>query len=393
MCVNSCLFDSFLYSRLGIPSYVFTALLNIFVQNAEYKDAKAVITKPVVDMSSSYPLCYQPPISGQDVVCRRANQGLYNELVECKGIVANAVKFDYERVMYGCDPVTGTPYSTMWADVHGLKLIKEVDSFLLPMIPDMQKQEQKKLCLRLPWHQFSVGTCFVRVSTSDIDDSYAVYVPAFQEHTYAIAYIPVSCCLLVEQRSLDQARALFVELLFGLIAYAQQVQSYGVVPYVWGGCSFVTPNDRNDFILDNGVWDRPCVSDVYSGYDCSGLIWRLAQCAGIPFIWKVTKIMQESCRPVTPDDPLQEGDIIWFAGHTMVVADLERNLLIEAAGYQSGYGCVCCMALQDRFAGIHTYDDLLHAYYNQQPIELLNNDGKVAKKIVIKLLKLTPPYI
>jgi hypothetical protein len=383
---------AFFAAKNNYTAYILTGLLNFCAHNVEYAGQKAVISKPVVDMSSSFPLCYHSPACGQKNPCRRANQGLYNEVVNCIAVVADAVNIDYKKVIYGHDD-EGNNYSTMWTAQDGLILLKNVDPCLHSMIPCMQKGDQPKLFLTEPWHNFSVGSYFVRIPTKDTDSHYAIFLPHFSENTFSIEYIEKEHALCVEPRTEQEARIVFVSLLYKLIEYAKNTLSDGVVPYVWGGCSFITANKKDDFLYEAGEWHRPCYESVYTGYDCSGLVWRLAQCAGINFPWKVSKMMAIHCRPIIENEILELGDIIWFEGHVMIVADIEHNTLIEAAGYNNGYGAVHCISLADRFGGITTYHDLINSYINQSPVSLLAADGHEVKKVIINLLKLTPPYL
>lgn len=373
-------------------SYFFGGMLNFFAHNIEYIGQKAIISKPVIDMSSSYPVCDKPAISGQEKLCRRANQGLYNEVVTSLNIVADAVKikFDYDLI-YGFDE-NNQPYSTFWTLADGIILLKKINPILISMIPSLKNEAQPKLCLTTPWRFFSVGTYFVRIPSKDNDNYYAVYVPYFTDNAFTIEYIEKEKTLCVEKRSMEEQRFLFVKLLHELIEHASSQQKNGVVSYVWGGCSYTNSNDNDDFFYAQGAWYRPLHGETYQGYDCSGLIWRLAQSVGIQFPWKVTKMMSEHCRLVDEHNPLENGDIIWFEGHTMIVGSIQDNTIIEAAGYSSGYGCVHCIPLEKRFAGINTYEDLINAYCNQEAISLLDSHGNQLKKVHIKLLKLMPPY-
>ena len=48
-------------------------------------------------------------------------------------------------------------------------------------------------------------------------------------------------------------------------------------------------------------------------------------------------------------EALEEGDLIWYNGHVMIVSDVKKNRLIEAAGYESGWGKVHEIALDKVF--------------------------------------------
>lgn len=370
-------------------SYFCGGILNLLLHNVDYVGQKAVVSESIVDMSSSFPLCVNPVISGQETVCRRANQCLYNEVVNCVGVLADAVKIDFDKVIYGYGQ-DGQPYSSFWTDSSGITLVKKINVVLLAMIPSLENERQPKICLSKPWHSFSVGTYFVHIPSKDTDLCYAVYVPCFAHNTFSIEYVDKEKALCVYKRTEQEMRALFVSILYGLIDHAHEAIADGVVPYVWGGCSYITPNNKQDFFYTDGAWHRPSENQTYNGYDCSGLIWRIAQCVGISFPWKVSKMIVQHCPIVDEYSQLKEGDIIWFEGHVMVVADIEKSLLIEAAGYSAGYGCVHCVSLEQRFADIKTYEDLINAYSNKRPVGLLNAQGYKTKEVYVKLLKLIP---
>ena len=98
--------------------------------------------------------------------------------------------------------------------------------------------------------------------------------------------------------------------------------------------------------------------------------------SGIPYFLKNTTTLERVLKPLTPEETLREGDLIKITGHVMVVADLENNTLIEARGYQDGYGKVHEIALPLVFKGINSYQDLLDAYYAKKTLIRLNSDGK-----------------
>ena len=133
-----------------------------------------------------------------------------------------------------------------------------------------------------------------------------------------------------------------------------------------------------------------CIRDSpYTGYDCSELIMRMAQLAGINFVWKTSQVMSEQCAPLTSDGFLEDGDLIWFPGHIVIVSSIANNEIIEARGYGSGYGCVHRIKLSECFKGIETYDNLVDAYFSQTPLFLCDKQGEVTKELpVFKILKL-----
>ena len=116
---------------------------------------------------------------------------------------------------------------------------------------------------------------------------------------------------------------------------------------------------------------------------------RMAKIAGIHFQWKTTSAIERKCPELTANDTLHEGDLIWVTGHVMIVSNLERNELIQARGYSSGYGCVNRITLADCFEGIETYHDLLAYRDARKSLQFKNKTGNVLeKKYPFKLLKL-----
>lgn len=89
------------------------------------------------------------------------------------------------------------------------------------------------------------------------------------------------------------------------------------------------------------------------------------------------------------NDQLEEGDLVWFPGHVMIVGDLKRNELIEARGYGGGFGKVQVISLDKYFANVKNYDELLSAYREKKPLIILKKDGTVQLIVEqFKLLKL-----
>jgi cell wall-associated NlpC family hydrolase len=114
------------------------------------------------------------------------------------------------------------------------------------------------------------------------------------------------------------------------------------IPYVWGGSSFT---------------NAPKGSGPHAGCDCSSLIMRAAQLFSIPYFYKQSSLVQRLDDVPVGDMP-EPGDILWMPGHVMVVGDVKNNTVIEASGYNSGYGNVHELPLEQRFHGIRTYEDL-----------------------------------
>ena len=86
---------------------------------------------------------------------------------------------------------------------------------------------------------------------------------------------------------------------------------------------------------------------------------------------------------------LQEGDIIWIRGHVMIVGSLKDNTLIEARGYNHGYGKVQEIPLHTVFKYIKTFAQLFVHQQNKLPFFRMNSRGKVVQTIhELKILRL-----
>ena len=133
----------------------------------------------------------------------------------------------------------------------------------------------------------------------------------------------------------------------------------GFIPYVWGGFSFTdTIKTTSCFLLKDET------TSPKTGLDCVGIIARVAQIYGIPYFYKNTTTIKQCLTPLARNSKLMTGDIIWVPGHVMIVADLTNHTLIEARGYDHGYGKVQEIPLNEEFKGINTYRDLIDAYHN-----------------------------
>lgn len=330
-----------------------------------------VIIEPVVDMSVSYPGPLNEPAAPQHRSCRRAHQGLFNEIVAHTETKNGFAKISYQgSVVYGVDG-NGQPLSEFWITDHQSVALEDLSE---QMKDALVTDKTDTIVLTLPWQGFSVGTHFKRSAHVDTDSSYAVSIPDFTRMTVRTGYVPHTHGMVWHKRSAREGRALFLKILKRLLAHAQQQDK--VIPYVWGGSSYVTAHDPHDTLYTFGAWERAKQLPLYTGYDCSELIMRVAHIAGIDFPWKLSGMIRNHCVPVSSDHPLENGDIIWIQGHVMVVSDSAHDEVIEARGYKSGYGKIHRITLPRLFKDIKTYDDLLKAYNQQAPITLLDNTGK-----------------
>jgi len=353
----------------------------------------AAFKDPVVDLYIQLPLQHNPPLAGygySDGGCQRAHQALANEVVTIVERKGNLVKIACDTVAYGHDENTGKPLNTFWVHKKHLIFFKHLADEQLYAFPAPQGATDTTLVLRLPWKQYSLGTRFVHAPEHDTEDVYgALLVTPQHPHAIKVLQIPRFLARLELPLTPQQQRAHFVQLAYDIITYAKKDGADRVIPYVWGGSSFVQGYEDQKFVLHNRRWERPGKRAPYNGYDCSELVFRLAQTSGIPYVCKTTVVIEKLLKPLSKTDALEAGDLIRFPGHVMIVGNIARNEVIEACGYGGGFGRVHVVPLSHRFQGIYTYKQLLRAYHKKQRLLLRARDGSeqgIIKKFTLHKL-------
>lgn len=378
---------------------------------------EAVVISPVADlfmhpmseMSKNYEngLTYEEiPISGTPTTCPRLYQLLANEKVTVIKELGDEVKVQIPNIV--CVLQNGSRLSSYWMrkkDLMPLSSIPHANE-VIPEPISLENPAPPCITLAQPWIEpltnthFSAGTRFMSPGREVKKYIIAVFDP--KQKRYVKALCPVKKCM--AQPAVENQRKQMIALLRSWISKRQ------TIPYAFGGCSvrtFVSESSHareKQMLLANGeseqYYEWPGHKDEYpkTGLDCSNLILLATHMCGIPYVCKNSLAALTLLRPVTPQDPLEEGDIIWIDKHLMVVADLECNTLIEARSYESGYGRVHEIPLHEEFKGIKTYEQLMDCYLNNTHIERLNKDGSVEEKkqpdgsirktIQVKLLKL-----
>lgn len=300
------------------------------------------------------------------------------------------VKIACPNIIYGFNPITQKPLNTLWVDKKYLVPLQHLSSNYLATIPHPRYAHEPTIVLVYPWRHYSVGTRFKHLRALDTADAYAITCVDFQEDNVLIDYVPKQTAIQEIMRDTQTCRKLFVAIANALVDRVHVDSNGCVIPYVWGGSSFVTPSVDADFYLEDGLWQRQGCQNPYTGYDCSEFVMRMAQIAGLEFPWKTSAVMKQVLRELGKDDMLEEGDLIWTPGHVMIVSNIKNNEIIESRGYASGYGRVHRLTLKEFFDGIATYNDLLRVYRANEPIKIKNKQGKAADKSVnFTLLKLT----
>ena len=259
-------------------------------------------------------------------------------------------------------------------DIHnaGLEIAK-----IPPITQDYTAYHEKVVALVYPFYDpvtqkiYSAGTRFV-LAKEHKKDHFIVYIFDSRDFCFQQTKIPKDHCLLYQEKDSDQKKDDFI-----IILKKWAHLPGGYIPYVWGGSSFC-------YVLQEGQnppdWVAQC------GFDCSCLISRAAQIAGLPYVFKNSTTLEQCTHPLKQGEPLQKGDIIWFEGHVMVVSDVEQNLIIEARGYGAGFGRVHEIHISKLFQNMADFADLLRAYTSKQPLWLLHADG--TPRVYIKEFKI-----
>lgn len=356
---------------------------------------QAIIVKPVADLLGgsqkefTTSLLYQhlpyAALHGMQA-CPRLYQGLYHELVEVLEEQDTEVKLAY----YGCYYLKGdekcSEFWTLKKNIVPLANIHEQDK-----LPDMidwrtPKNNQKRTAiLKQPFRDaktnttYSAGTRFV-IQTHD-DAQYTVYVFNTKTRDWDIIHIPLNVCVV----HTDNKREDFLT----LVRFYAHLKN-GFIPYVWGGGSFC-------YTLQKPFYKKtklqrifyPEKRSVKCGFDCSSLILRAAQMAGIAYFCRNTATLHKDLNEIKELTELHNGDLIFFPTHVIIVSDIDKNLCIEARGYKDGFGKIQELPLNKLFQGINTYKDLFDHYKKKMPLKRLDAQGKHCLTISnFKLLKL-----
>lgn len=337
--------------------------------------------------------------------CLRIHQLKFNELVKVVTCLKDEVECEVPHFFYkGSD---NKEYKTFWVLKRDLVFLKDLPSkTVLSHIPPPYRRNssvthlnKNVLTLTNPWFDtitrrtYSAGTRFMRCPSRDAKDRYAIFVLAGDLCRSHVSFVPRLSALVEYPKRIEQTITLFVRILKQW-AHARD----GIIPYVFGGCSYSSRIEPGDFSLvshtrlgeEIAYWQRKELQQrVLSGFDCSGMILCAAQICGIPYFYKNTVTIGKYMEKLKKGEMLSEGDFIWYSGHVMVVSDSKKNLLIEAVGYESGYGRVHEIPIDKVFKHIKTYKDLVAAYEKGTPLERLHSTGRSLKMIYdLKILSL-----
>lgn len=359
---------------------------------------KAVIIKPVIDLLGNPSQELHQKLSLYNnlayaslknmSLCPRLFQGLYNEIVDVLEEFEHEAHVEYPSCFY--QSAQGKS-SSFWTLKKNLLPLDQLDAAKIPQhinyLDKIVPQSTSVIQLLEPFYDpqqkitYSACTRFVTDTAADNTTDYRAYVINPVKKTVKILIIPKKYCF----KPTDNKRNDFITILNHWVPNER-----GFIPYVWGGGSFCY-RKKDAFIKNTqqAVTYPHDTNRIKCGMDCSGMILRAAQMAGIPYFCRNTTAIDLTLEPLKKDDPIEHGDLILFKGHVIVITDVEKNMCIEARGYKDGFGKIQQMPLDKLFKNIHTVDDLKKAYILKQKLQRLDAQGNVCLIIPsIKILKL-----
>lgn len=376
-------------------------------------NVKALVKIPVVDVAGQSLKAY-----GKDILscynffplapdkgsssCLRLHQLLFNQIVTIVREFHNGeVAVEVPHLIY-IDTFhrKRNDYWMLKKDLIPLNALKKEWHAAIPF---ESLPKDSILILKAPWFEettkkiFSAGSRFVREPGRDTEQVWAVRFLDFDNKAIRKAEVPKDIGLVANTKSFERAREIFLQLI-----KSWSHPPDGIIPYVYGGCSMTGTSPDKIFEVKKGYqcglrawyWQRPDILNTtpLSGFDCSGMIYLAAQIAGLPYYFKNTLSLTTFLKPLESGELLAEGDLIWYQGHVLVVSDRKKNLVIEAVGYDSGFGKVHEVPLHKVFADIKTFDQLMKVYFHKHFIRRLNKTGKPYRSVYrVKILKL-PRY-
>lgn len=368
-----------------------------------FMQAPAAGTRSVEEKYLALPAAFNADSPQSYQCCPRVHQLLFNETVEVIETKGEEVLVRLPNIFYQTAGTT-QPKNDFWTLKKNITSLRDIrartkTAQTLQAIPQplSQKACDSALCntvaLIQPYYDpttktsYVAGTRFVLASDDQTGNTYQVLV--LDPRTYYTKTITVPT---THARTFDTSKTIPARIKdFVTIAHQWAHQPTGAIPYVWGGCSS-TATTHPYRIEADGITTvyRNANNGNEMGLDCSGLVARAAQLAGIPYFYKNTLTAARNLSPLSPQEHVTAGDLIWIPGHIMIVSNVHKGLLVEARHYRDGYGYVHEIPLNEEFKNINTYDQLVHALTAHTPLARLNKDGRVTSIIPeFKILKLS----
>jgi len=397
----------------------FCVIFIILNAQASNKKGEAFFTEPFTDLTSK-PLSQTGILSGfvktyspEPNGCIRTMQGLLNEQVLVKEISdkTDDICVELSHVFYVANTLnsfktTQSIYWTKGSDIAYTESFEQKELDCLPEPISYKKStsvdNNEVVTLSEPWFDaatnktYSAGTRFVCAT----DKVSKVFVPVkllqFEGNKAKtlLSCIPANICMFAKNyKTKELKRAAFVNLL-----KKWSVDAEGVIPYVWGGASYIDRvnqykfekkidfvSDKNNQTTSVGYWMRPELKHAPAGFDCSMLAVRAAQICSIPHFSRTTSTIPETLSLLDKNEELAPGDFLWVAGHVMMFSD--EDSIIASESYSPGYGAVCNTPISKRFGGVKTAQDVVKLYRENKPLIFVSKNGD-KKERAFKIYKL-----
>ena len=324
--------------------------------------------------------------------CARIHQCLFNEVGALCQQTAEEVQVEFPHFFWMLE---GKRYSRVWvlkSTVTPLTLVQRSLEVPKPLNGSFSTAHLNEdiLSLSVPWHHdetnrtFSAGTRFARNRFEDQEKTCGIFVPDYIKNVYHACSLPRECLIESAPLCVSERKKMFIKLVRSWTCDTEEI-----IPYVWGGCSYMCRLPAADFFLDRqtegtisiACWRRLFTQVPHGGMDCSGLILRAAQIVGIHHYFKNTLTIKECMTSILPNEELEEGDLILVPRHVMIVSDLKKNLLIDASSYTSEFGCAREVPLHKVFRDIATYEELQQAALQHIPLCLKTKTGSVHRTV------------
>lgn len=380
--------------------------LSAFLCHQTTNSYQAIASAPVTDLVGSalasthdyakLPICGGKPKAFS--TCKRLHQLLFNEIVEVTQEMNGQVEVTLPNLFFVPNNDSSHKMATYWTLKKNIFPLKDEKlKTLVPQALSYEKPETPQpniITLIRPYraaeceYTFSAGTRFIVTSIDTENKTLTVALIHPKTHTPTQITLPSSYCL-KNATTPEQQRKNFVKLI------RLWAQSSDAIPYVWGGCSYIFSSPNFAFkevsTQANQSYYRlePQEPSPKTGFDCAGLVARAAQAAGLPYFFKNTTTLATYLQPLSEDEQINDGDLIWIPGHVMIVGDREKNTLIEARDYSSGWGKVQERSLKEVFKNIQTYDDLETRFHKKKSLQRIDRSGIVTNTYTtFKLLSL-----
>lgn len=391
-------------------NYFISTLILLMSINTLCAAQKALTIVPVADLLGE-PLPHEDiktmPVCGATYnrfqACPRMHQLLLHEVVTILKHHKDHVLVQVPNVFF-VTTSNNHKRDTYWTHKNNLVMLDELTQDDLAKIPAPISYKtgfplpdsNTTITLKQPFFDatkqlhYSAGTRFTVLKKTK--RKYISFVFDARQKKFTKVALPKKICLRRAVSTFTEKRKQFVE-----IARSWTKNNDGFIPYVWGGCSMSTRQTgsfyEDEHLIDNKRTSFFALTNDTSfpkcGLDCTGLVCRAAQLCGIPFFYKNTVTFARFLKPLGADDTLQEGDIIWIPWHVMIVGSLEKNTIIEARSYTSGYGRVQEIPIGEIFKGIETYEQLRTALTTKKTLYRMDTHGTVRDTIrEFKVLKL-----